>query len=319
MRHCRALFLTAAALLGGCVSTATHQKTLDAKTALESSLQGLQAEHRTLQQENERCLGDRNRSESRAAEAQSLLDEQRKNLERTQADVSRLEKVLTDRDQATGRALAELRREVDRLTAGNRSLEEEKSERLSRVAALEKENSDLRQENEKLAGEKSAREEELQASKATYGALIDQMRGEIARGDITISDLKGRLTVNLVDQILFDSGSASLKKSGQELIIRLADALAATGDKEIRVAGHTDNLPISSRLQATYQSNWELSTARALSVVHALEESKRLAGSRLSAAGYGEFRPIADNTSAEGRARNRRIEIVLVPLNGSEN
>jgi chemotaxis protein MotB len=117
-----------------------------------------------------------------------------------------------------------------------------------------------------------------------------------------------------VERILFDSGQADLKKAGIQVLHRVGDILKEVADKQIRVEGHTDNVPISPRLRQKFASNWELSTARATNVVRFLQQHKGIAGSRLSVAGYGPYRPVASNQSAGGRAQNRRIQIVLVPL-----
>ena len=149
--------------------------------------------------------------------------------------------------------------------------------------------------------------------KSTYDKLVDNMEEEISRGEITISELQGKLTVNMVERILFDSGKADIKKNGLAVLKRVGDVLKEASDKDIRVEGHTDNVPISSRLKDVFPSNWELSTARATNVVRFLQKDVGISGSALAACGYGEFRPVADNATAEGRAQNRRIQIVLVP------
>ncbi len=160
--------------------------------------------------------------------------------------------------------------------------------------------------------ERLAREAAMAKMQSSYSQLQQQMQQEIERGEITISELEGRLTVNMVDSILFPSGSAKIKKEGLEVLKRVADIVKGIDDKDIEVEGHTDNIPISSRIKDHFPSNWELSTARAVTVVRFLEE-QGIDAERLTAVGHGEFRPIADNATREGRAQNRRIQIVLVP------
>jgi chemotaxis protein MotB len=100
---------------------------------------------------------------------------------------------------------------------------------------------------------------------------------------------------------------------GAEVLSRVGAVLAAVEDKKIQVSGHTDDLPISERLADRYPTNWELASARASNVVRFLEEKAKVPGRRLVAAAYGPWEPISSNKSASGRARNRRIEIVLTP------
>lgn len=277
----------------GCVSTATHQKTIDEAAALSSNLSTLTADHQKLQDKEAACGKDLTESERRRAETQKQLEEKQLALERAQADIVRIEKVLSDRNQEAGRTMTQMRQEIDLLNA-----------------ELQK----LKEERDRLALEKENREKELRAAQDTYGELIDKMRSEISRGEVTISELQGKLTVNLVEKILFDSGSAEIKSSGKEVLSKVGTILNDVKDKEIRVEGYSDNLPISPRLQSIYPSNWELSSARAISVVQFLRNTLNIPGERLSASGFAEFRPIADNSTPEGRAQNRRIQIILAPL-----
>jgi chemotaxis protein MotB len=139
--------------------------------------------------------------------------------------------------------------------------------------------------------------------------LENEMRSDLESKDVTISKLQGKLTVNILDRILFDSGEAILKPDGEAVMRKIATILAGHPELKIHVVGHTDNVPIRSR----FASNWELSTARALAAVHFLTESAGVDPRRVGAVGYGEYRPIADNSTAEGRARNRRIAIIILP------
>jgi chemotaxis protein MotB len=284
----------------GCVSTATHQKSLDETSALSATLSALKADHQKLQDKEAACSKDLGESERHRAETQKQLDEKQLALERAQADIVRIEKVLSDRNQEAGKTMTQMRQETDRLTA---ELQKVKEDRAQLIA-----------ERDLLAQEKENREQELRAAQDTYGELLDKMRSEISRGEVTISELQGKLTVNLVEKILFDSGSAEIKSGGKEVLSKVGTILNDVKDKEIRVEGYSDNLPISPRLQSIYPSNWELSSARAISVVQFLRNTLNVPGERLSASGFAEFRPIADNSTPEGRAQNRRIQIILAPL-----
>ncbi|MCF6266806.1 MAG: OmpA family protein [Desulfuromusa sp.] len=167
--------------------------------------------------------------------------------------------------------------------------------------------------NQALEKEKIAREARLAKVKNTYNRLVNALEEELKRGELTISNLEGQLSVNLLNKILFDSGKTVIKKEGQKVLKSLGDVLNKFPDKALQIAGHTDNVQISERLKERYPSNWELSTARATSVVHFLQDKVGLSGERLIAAGYSEYRPVASNDEPEGRAMNRRIQILLVP------
>jgi len=203
---------------------------------------------------------------------------------RARADLDRVEKVLVDRSSQAGAAMAEMRQEIDRLTAESNALQQQ------------------------LETELQAREARLAEVQGTYDELVGKLEEEIQRGEVKISELKGKLTVNVVDKILFDSGKATLKPAGIKVLQQIGDILKSAVDKNIQVEGHTDNVPIHT---PQYPSNWELSTARATTVLHFLQDKANIPGERLSAVGYGEYHPISSNSSAEGRALNRRIQIVL--------
>ena len=158
---------------------------------------------------------------------------------------------------------------------------------------------------------------ELQQDKAnvaqTAKGLEDEMRADLESKDVTISKLQGKLTVNILDRVLFNSGEAVLQPAGEAVMRKVAGLLAAHTNLKINVIGHTDNIPIRPEAHSRFASNWELSTARALAAVHFLTEQAGVDPRRVGAVGYGEYRPVADNATAEGRAKNRRIAITILP------
>jgi chemotaxis protein MotB len=146
----------------------------------------------------------------------------------------------------------------------------------------------------------------------THQSLEDEMRNALESKDVTISQLQGKLTVNILDRVMFDSGEADLKPAGASVLRKVAAVLAQHPNIKVHVIGHTDNVPIRVGARSRFPSNWELSTARATAAVRFLTEIAGVDPRRLGAVGYGEFRPVADNATAEGRARNRRIAIVIL-------
>jgi chemotaxis protein MotB len=147
----------------------------------------------------------------------------------------------------------------------------------------------------------------------TSKSLEDEMRADLESKDVTISKLQGKLTVNIVDRVMFDSGEAVLKPDGEVVMTKIANLLKEHPQLVIHVIGHTDNVPIRSTAHTKFASNWELSAARALAAVHFLTERAGVDPKRVGAVGYGEFRPVADNSTPEGRAKNRRIAITILP------
>lgn len=211
--------------------------------------------------------------------------------------------------------------EMARLQQDNTNLEEilkAKSDTLSeQIADLRKQNKILKEENETLRAEAQAlgveKTEEILGVKTMYEDLVHDMESEIKKGKITITQLKGKLKVNMVDEILFDSGKATIKPQGVKVLERVGKVLLNVKDQAIRIEGHTDNVPIGPELAKRYPTNWELSVARATAVARYLQEKIGVDPRLISATGYGQYKPIASNETEQGRTRNRRIEIVLVP------
>jgi chemotaxis protein MotB len=164
-------------------------------------------------------------------------------------------------------------------------------------------------EKDRALEELRARERQAQARLKTFQDMVDKFKAMIDSGKLRVRVVRGRMVVELAENILFDSGRADLKKEGEEALAQVASVLNTIPNRDFQIAGHTDNIPIKS---AKFPSNWELSTARAVEVTRFLAE-KGVDTARLSAAGYADTQPVAANTEPEGRKQNRRIEIVLMP------
>jgi len=128
--------------------------------------------------------------------------------------------------------------------------------------------------------------------------------------ELSVEIKNGKVYVSLSDKLLFKSGSAAIEAKGKEAIKVLADVLSKNQDIDILIEGHTDNIPIKT---AVYRDNWDLSVARATSIVRILTDDYKITPTRLTASGKGEFSPRASNDTPEGRASNRRTEIILSP------
>lgn len=183
----------------------------------------------------------------------------------------------------------------------------------SRLAAAQAENLTKKDAIASLKDQVGDLEKQKQKVTQSSKTLEDEMRSQLESKDVTISKLQGKLTVNILDRVMFDSGEAVLKPDGEEVMRKIAAILKEHSQLSIHVIGHTDNVPIRLGAHIRFASNWELSAARALAAVHFLTEQAGVDPRRLGAVGYGEFRPVADNSSPEGRAKNRRIAITILP------
>jgi chemotaxis protein MotB len=196
-----------------------------------------------------------------------------------------------------------------------REAEALKSELTRALATAEQNQTQAATLNEEVRANK-ARIDELQREKEAVTqaqkSLEQEMRSALESKEITISELQGKLTVNILDRIMFDSGEADLKTEGEKILQKIAGILAQYPQRQIHVIGHTDNVPIRASARNRFPSNWELSTARATAAVRFLGEKAGVDPRRLGAVGYGEFHPIADNATPEGRAKNRRIALVVL-------
>jgi chemotaxis protein MotB len=296
-------------VLAGCVSMGRFEQKEQEAQNLGQSLQSLQQKYADLGKENG---GLKAQVEKLTAEGMALAkdkadltgerDALAKEKERLTTDNRDLEKVLKAKSDTLSKNIAELRAKIG-------DAQNESSRLQDTIALKEKENAKLRED---IALLQKAKEEEVKKTSKTYEDLLDKMKGEIAKGEVTISELQGKLTVNMVDAVLFDSGKAEVKPEGLVVLQKVIDILKGVKDKAIRIEGHTDNVPISGALARRFPTNWELSAARAINVTRYLQQ-QGIDPAILAAVGYGEYKPVAGNDTDEGKAKNRRIEIILVP------
>jgi len=288
----------------------------------QESSQRKVAEQRVTSLANERAT-----LEARSGDLQSKLESLEQEKGRLNSELGSVQGQIRDLEQrmANGNAsaqdeIAKLKKQAEELEVNAAQIAKEREqlrqEQFDLTATLEQERQRLKAEEAeraRLEQERTAKEEEIARLTRTQQELSKSLQDEIAKGNITIQQVQDRLTINMVDRVLFDSGRAEIKPAGVKVLKQVADVLKTVTDKQIRIEGHTDNLPISTKLQDRFKTNWELSTARATTVVRFLIDQGGVDRQYLSAVGYAETRPIASNDSDEGRASNRRIEIVLYP------
>lgn len=267
--------------LSGClVAESKYLKKVEDADNLTKALAELTEKHNKLTAENTKLIAEHNKLKAEAADLA-------KDKQTLTNDKKELEQILKSKSDSLSQNISDLRQKNSELEAENKALK-------SSIETLQK-----------------AKEEKVKEVSNTYEQLLQNMKSEIAQGQVTISELKGKLTVNMEAAILFDSGKADVKVNGLTILLKMVDTLKAVKDKAIRIEGHTDNVPISGALTRTFPSNWELSAARAINVCKYLQQ-QGIEPSILSAAAFAENKPVASNETREGRAKNRRIEITLV-------
>jgi chemotaxis protein MotB len=207
-----------------------------------------------------------------------------------------------------------LQAERDGLDQKVKELESQRSGLEQQKAALERHQGDLRSEVVTLEKQRVQLEAQNRQTTAQYESLSRNLNQEVQKGQVQLRQYKDMLTVEVAEQLFFDSGRANLKESGKAVLKKVGEALKGYDDKIVRVVGHTDNVPIGKTMQTQFASNWELSAARATTVVRFLEAAG-VPPDRLAASGRAAYSPVASNDDPEGRRRNRRIEITLIDKN----
>ena len=214
--------------------------------------------------------------------------------------------------ESTRAQLDQARAEADKAKKLSLELEQSQAElaKLKDLSASEK-----KVLEQKLADQQLAMEKFKATTVQADSKLEESLKKELADKDVQISRLKDQLKVTVASEILFPSGSAELSQEGVDVLRKVANAANKSQD-EVRVEGHTDTDAIAPVLAQFYPTNWELSTARAAVAVRTLEATGMVPASRLAAVGYGDSRPVAPNDTVEGKAKNRRVEIVFTPTKG---
>jgi len=263
----------------------------------------------------DRLAADARRAQTDLQSSHDGVRSRDRELSRLRSDLTKLEAAVRERDERLAGALTtngDLQGKLDAATAEDAALRDE-------LGRLGKNADQLLAEKGTLStalAEAKARLEELRRAQlaaeiraALFRQLVMKFHEMIDSGELRVGLRNGRMVLQLSNDVLFDTGRTEIKPAGQRALRGIAEVLQTIPGRQFQVAGNTDNVPIDN---ARFPSNWELSAGRALAVVHFLV-GQRMRPSTLSAAGYGEFDPVAGNDDAAGRAKNRRIEITLQP------
>jgi len=301
------LSVLALILMTSCVSSKVYED-------LEAKYTDLKKENKTLKDENNELLAAKNKAENDLKSLQKQYDE-----------------AASSRDKLASE-LAALQNTYDNLKSSYDALEENSSSAIEAnlkknrelLAQLEAKEQALAAENERLENLKkelesrSKRVEELESIIAAKDASMKALKDAISRAltdfegkGLTVEQRNGKVYISMENKLLFESGSWAVGVQGKRAVQQLGTVLADNPDIAILIEGHTDNVPYTGNGQLT--GNWDLSTKRATAIVNILRENEKINPENLTAAGRGEYAPIASNETAEGRAKNRRIEVILTP------
>jgi chemotaxis protein MotB len=283
------VILICGTMLAGCVTKSTHVATL---TELEQAQKALT---------------------KTAADFDAYKKQATGQIAGLEADKTKLSNDLQSAQTAAANTQKKNEEDLRMLQAKANDLEQKLQAEKATVTRLQQGGEALAAEKERLEKERAAKAAEVERLTRTQQELSKSLQAEIERGDITIKQVRDRLTINMVEKVLFNSGQAQVKPDGLKVLTQVSDVLKNVTDKQIRIEGHTDNVPIGVKIRDKFPTNWELSTARATNVVRFFIDRGGVSRESLEAVGFADTRPVASNDTDAGRTENRRIEIVLYP------
>jgi chemotaxis protein MotB len=283
------VILICGTMLAGCVTKSTHVATL---TELEQAQKALT---------------------KTAADFDAYKKQTTGQIAGLEADKTKLSNDLLSAQTVAANTQKKNEEDLRMLQAKANDLEQKLQAEKATVTRLQQGGEALAAEKERLEKERAAKAAEVERLTRTQQELSKSLQAEIERGDITIKQVRDRLTINMVEKVLFNSGQAQVKPDGLKVLTQVSDVLKNVTDKQIRIEGHTDNVPIGVKIRDKFPTNWELSTARATNVVRFFIDRGGVSRESLEAVGFADTRPVASNDTEDGRTENRRIEIVLYP------
>ncbi|MBX3723459.1 MAG: OmpA family protein [Turneriella sp.] len=304
--------------------TKTQKEAAFEKNKLEEKVRSLESQIASLEDKlrsTDNSLRDekRGRAEDNNENNLSLAEKERqiKTLKKqSTAKQQEMAETAAAQERAYLEEIKKLKAELERnRDEAKKQLEEVTEQKNKRIAELE---SALANKSHELATcLDTARQQKETVSELEKQALELEKRleKEIAEGNLRIKRYKNRIVINIDDKILFPSGSAYLRRDVRKTLDTVADILAKNSSSRVLVEGHTDNVPIKT---PRFPDNWELASARALSVLRHLLSNQALNPARFGAVGYGEYRPVAENNGSKNRQLNRRVDIVLQAADPSE-
>ena len=293
--HRPVILFLAAALLTGCVGIEDYERKTDEAAGLRKEISDYQRRIDELGRNIEELEGRIRQKDLEAQELSQSLTMARRHSQQTETRVADLRAQVTAQ-QSQQTESAQKARRFERAYENSRA----------RVRELQK---NLVTAQKKLLRFEDRIRFQIQLEKDMKAQFARERR----RGTIEVRRAGDRVVISIASAILFKSGSAKIRAESRALLVKFSSLLRRYANREVQVQGHTDNVQISDRLAERWETNWELSAARATRVLRYFVEVGNLDPRRVSGAGMGEFRPIASNDTREGRRTNRRIEIVVFP------
>lgn len=299
--------LLALALTTSCVSSKVYKD-------LENKYADLKKENRSLADENGALTKEKNQLDIQAKDLQSQLDKLKAERDKLAADYAATKSNLDNLKSSYGALEKNSSEALDSNMKKNRELlaqlEAKEKALAAEQARLNKLKADLQERSsrvDELEGMIAAKEASMKTLKDKLSKALNSFEGK----GLTVEQKNGKVYVSMENKLLFGSGSWSVGAEGKKAVVEVGKVLADNPDIAVLIEGHTDNVPYAG--SGPIADNWDLSTKRATAIVAILRENKGINAQNLTAAGRSEYAPVAENTSADNKSKNRRIEIILTP------
>jgi chemotaxis protein MotB len=274
---------------------------------LENKYADLKKENRSVSDENADLLKSKNQLELERAALNKELEKAKSERDKWQADYTAANNKLNLLKDSYAALEKNSNESLKANMAKNRDLLDQ-LEAKAKALALDKERLDKsNQRLTELEALMAAKEASMRKLKETLSKALNGFEGK----GLTIEQKNGKVYVSMENKLLFNSGSWSVGPEGKKAVVEVGKVLGDNPDISVLIEGHTDDDPYAG--SGVIADNWDLSTKRATSIVSILSENKKINKQNLTAAGRGEFSPLASNVTAEGKAKNRRIEVILTP------
>ena len=301
------LGVLALAITTSCVSSKVYKE-------LEDKYANLKKENRNLSDENQDLTKAKNQLDIESKDLKSQLEKLKAERDKLAADyaaasanLNTLKSSYAALEKNSGDALDTNMKKNRELLAQLEVKEKALAAEQERLNKLQAELQERSSRVDELEGKIAAKEESMRKLKETLSKALNSFEGK----GLTVEQKNGKVYVSMENKLLFGSGSWSVGTEGRRAVVEVGKVLGVNPDISVLIEGHTDNVPYGGTRQIT--DNWDLSTKRATAIVNILAENKAIDKKNLTAAGRGEYAPLASNETAEGKAKNRRIEIILTP------
>ncbi|MEL4306772.1 OmpA/MotB family protein [Joostella sp. CR20] len=294
-------------LATSCVSSKVYNDLQSKYDALKNQKDDFETENHELKSANNQLENNLNTLQKQYDEVLAERNQLKQDYEAAKSNLANLEASYNALEKNSSAAIAEN-------SEKNRALLKQLEEKEKALAAESARLETLKQQLEA----RSKRVVELESLIASKDAAMKDLKDAISRAlldfegkGLTVEQRNGKVYVSMENKLLFQSGSWAVNANGRKAVQQLGNVLAQNPDIDVLIEGHTDNVPYGGN--GALKDNWDLSTKRATAIVQILQENKQINPANLTAAGKGEFLPVASNDTSEGKAKNRRIEVVLTP------